>query len=51
MTVGELREQIKDLPDDAEVRMSTQYTYCNTCLAGSVKFFSSSDELWIYNED
>jgi len=51
MTVGELREQIKDLPDDAEVHMSTHHTYHDTFLAGSVKFFSCCDELWIYNED
>jgi len=50
MTVAELREQIKDLPDDAEVHMSTQYSYRNTSLVGSLQYFSSN-ELWIYSED
>ena len=50
MTVAELREQIKDLPDDVVIHMSTQQSYRNTSEVGSVEYFSSN-ELWIYSKD
>ena len=50
MLIKELREQIKNLPDDAEVIICIQKERRMYAEVNNAEFFTTSNELWIYSD-
>jgi tRNA A37 methylthiotransferase MiaB len=49
MTVGDLMEQLKQVPEDLPVRISSMHQYHNDI--DFIEVFKDPNELWIYSKE
>ena len=51
MNVAELLDQIKDLPQDTKIFVSSAGCPVETGECEGIQFFKNDNELWIYQKD